>query len=133
MIGYGIIQASAPKLLRRGQDPQQATAASRLWGLALAVVPFLIVWGLTAGIASAGTILIGGLFLFGGLFAINSALHSYLIVAYSDHARGAAVRRSRRISRPDSHRGSAPARARRQKRPRRREFPSGGIKRVSTE
>jgi len=85
VIGYGIIQASAPKLLRRGQDPQQATAASRLWGLALAVVPFLIVWGLTAGIASAGTILIGGLFLFGGLFAINSALHSYLIVAYSDH------------------------------------------------
>ena len=85
VIGYGIVQASAPKLLRRGQDAAQATAAARGWGLALAVVPFLIAWGMAAEVAAAGTILIGGLFLFGALFAVNSALHSYLIVAYSDH------------------------------------------------
>ncbi|HEY6611715.1 MAG TPA: MFS transporter, partial [Pseudomonas sp.] len=32
---------------------------------------------------SAQTVLIGGLLLFGALFAINSSLHSYLIVSYA--------------------------------------------------
>ena len=33
------------------------------------------------------TVLLGGLFIFGVIFAINSAIHSYLILAYSDHDR----------------------------------------------
>ena len=85
VIGYGFIQASAPKLLRRGQDAARATQAARGWGLALCVVPALIAWGLWAEAAAPEAILIGGLFLFGALFAVNSSLHSYLIVAFSDH------------------------------------------------
>jgi len=84
VIGYGFVQASAPKLIRRGhhgQGPGGGTA--RLWALILSFIP--------AGIALAlmldwppGPVLVTGLILFGVVFAINSAVHSYLILAYSD-------------------------------------------------
>jgi predicted MFS family arabinose efflux permease len=36
-------------------------------------------------ITTEAMIVVGGLALFGAVFAINSAVHSYLIVAWSDH------------------------------------------------
>jgi MFS family permease len=84
VIGYGIVQASAPRLLRRshgGAGPGGGTA--RGWAFGLVVVPAAIALGLGAGWAPT-PILIGGLVLFGVVFAINSAVHSYLILAYSD-------------------------------------------------
>jgi predicted MFS family arabinose efflux permease len=84
VIGYGFVQASAPRLIRRshhGLGPGGGTA--RLWAFVLALLP--------AGIALAllqdwdpAPVLIVGLILFGAVFAINSAVHSYLILAYSD-------------------------------------------------
>lgn len=81
IIGYGIVQASTPKLIR-GHQPSGRTA--QLLALLLALIP--------AGIALAlaqqwdpATVLIVGLMLFGIAFAINSAVHSYLILAYADH------------------------------------------------
>jgi predicted MFS family arabinose efflux permease len=55
--------------------------------LVLALIPAGIALGLTQGPAlgwSPGPVLIVGLVLFGIAFAINSAVHSYLILAYSD-------------------------------------------------
>jgi predicted MFS family arabinose efflux permease len=87
IIGYGVVQASAPRLLRRshqGAGPTGNTA--RVGALLLMLVP--------AGIALAlsqdwnpSLVLIGGLGVFGVLFALNSAVHSYLILAYADHER----------------------------------------------
>jgi len=82
IIGYGIIQASVPKLLRRTQGTASAAFAVRGWGLGLAVIPALIAIGLQYN--GSPLILIAGLMLFGFVFAVNSSLHSYLIVAYSD-------------------------------------------------
>jgi MFS family permease len=80
-IGYGIVQAGAPALTRReGSTPDGRAALS--WALALAGLPALIAFGLDSAPASQA-VLIGGLLLFGALFAINSSLHSYLIVAYA--------------------------------------------------
>ena len=45
-------------------------------------MPAAIALGLGSEL-SAQTVLIGGLLLFGALFAINSSLHSYLIVSYA--------------------------------------------------
>ncbi len=85
VIGYGFVQASAPKLIRKShhdQGPGGSTA--RLWAFILAFFPAGIVLGLQQG-WPADAVLIIGLILFGIVFAINSAIHSYLILAYSDH------------------------------------------------
>ena len=84
VIGYGLVQASAPRLVRRshhGQGPGGGTA--RLWAFVLALFPAGIALAMQQGWDPA-TVLITGLVLFGIVFAINSAVHSYLILAYSD-------------------------------------------------
>ncbi|MEZ5449346.1 MAG: organoarsenical effux MFS transporter ArsJ [Thiolinea sp.] len=83
VIGYGIVQAAAPQLLGMKQQAPGARAA-QVWAFILLLVPVGMVLALWQG-WEAGTVLIGGLLLFGAVFAINSALHSYLILAYADH------------------------------------------------
>ena len=85
IIGYGMVQASAPRLLRRAHHahgPDGGTA--RLWGMLLAVTPAGIAIALQQGLDPT-LVLIIGLALFGIVFAINSAVHSFLILDYSDH------------------------------------------------
>lgn len=84
VIGYGFIQALAPRLLRHshhGQGPGGSTA--RIAAFVLALLPAGIALALQLGWNPA-VVLIVGLILFGAVFAINSAVHSYLILAYSD-------------------------------------------------
>jgi MFS family permease len=85
-IGYGIVQASAPRLLRRrhaatGGDPDGATAVRLAFVLAL--FPAGIATVLAAG-ADPVLVVVGGLLGFGVVFALNSAVHSYLILAYAE-------------------------------------------------
>ncbi|SEJ04664.1 Predicted arabinose efflux permease, MFS family [Azotobacter beijerinckii] len=82
VIGYGIVQSFAPYFTgkRRGQVPDGRAAFG--WALSLAGLPAAIALGLDTGL-SAQAVLIGGLLLFGALFAVNSSLHSYLIVSYA--------------------------------------------------
>jgi predicted MFS family arabinose efflux permease len=88
VIGYGIVQAGAPALIRpdrHGQGPSGRTAL--LGALVLALVPAGIAWALMQGPAlswSPGPTLVIGLIAFGIIFAVNSAVHSYLILAYAD-------------------------------------------------
>jgi MFS family permease len=78
VIGYGIVQASAPRFVR---DPDGGTAA---WlAFLLAAFPAGIAVALTAGVDPA-VVLVGGLIVFGLVFAANSAVHSFLILAYAD-------------------------------------------------
>ena len=84
VIGYGGVQALAPNLLRRGLaggTPQGGTAA--VGAFALAGMTALIAWGVQATISPWLTV-VGGLALFGLVFAINSSVHSYLILAYTE-------------------------------------------------
>ncbi len=84
VVGYGFIQAGAPGLLRKGhhgRGPQGSSA--RNWALLLAVFPAGIAIALSSGLDPALCLIIG-LAAFGAVFAINSAVHSYLILAYSD-------------------------------------------------
>jgi predicted MFS family arabinose efflux permease len=82
VIGYGIVQSSAPYFTgkRAGRVPDGRVAF--VWAAALAIVPAIMAFLLGQGV-SAQTVLIAGLALFGVLFAINSSLHSYLIVSYA--------------------------------------------------
>ncbi len=81
IIGYGIIQASAPGLLRN-KPVSGNTAIS--WTFILATVPAAIAIGLLQGLP-AELVLLTGLAIFAVVFAINSAVHSYLILSYSEH------------------------------------------------
>ena len=84
-IGYGVVQASAPRLLRRrssdGSDPDGRTAGGL--ALALAVFSALIAVALSTDLDPALAV-VGGLLVFGVVFAMNSAIHSFLILAYAD-------------------------------------------------
>lgn len=85
IIGYGLVQASAPRLIKQshhGKGPDGNTA--KVWALILAIFPAIIATGLTFDFHPQ-LVLIFGLILFGCVFAINSAVHSYLIVAWSEH------------------------------------------------
>ena len=87
VIGYGVVQALAPRLVRHshhGHGPTGSTA--RIWAYILALFPAGIALALMLG-WSAEVVLVAGLIAFGIVFAINSALHSYLILAYSHHDR----------------------------------------------
>ena len=82
VIGYGFVQSVAPLItgIRRGKIPDGKTAM--LWAFLLALMPLAIAGFLYAGWPAANVLIIG-LLGFGVIFAINSAVHSYLIVAYA--------------------------------------------------
>jgi MFS family permease len=81
IIGYGAVQALTPRILARSGHASDARAA-QVWGFVLAAVPAAIYGAVRAG-APAETTVVIGLGVFGVAFAVNSALHSYLILAYS--------------------------------------------------
>ncbi len=81
VIGYGFVQASTPALLKKSRTEHQKLAWH--WALILMLIPALMAYLLTLGLSPAAVV-ITGLALFGVVFAINSALHSYLILAYAD-------------------------------------------------
>ena len=82
VIGYGVVQSVAPKFtgLRRGALPDGRAAFG--WAAVLAGIPAVMAAMLAAAFP-AGVVLVVGLLVFGVLFAINSSLHSYLIVSYA--------------------------------------------------
>ena len=88
VIGYGIVQAFAPILTGKGLTGKaegkvpDGRSAYR-WAVALSVAPALIALAMMCDLQPQ-LILPGGLLVFGALFAVNSSLHSYLIVSYAD-------------------------------------------------
>jgi predicted MFS family arabinose efflux permease len=89
-IGYGVVQASAPALVRRSADGLSAEVpAARLWSLLLALIPALLAGVLVAGLPRADLLVVAGLAVFGFAFAVNSSVHSYLILAYAGSEKAA--------------------------------------------
>lgn len=83
VIAYGIVQASVPGWMKRhGAAPEGASAL--FWVAVLTLIPAGIALGLIGG-WQAEWVVVGGLLVFGAVFAVNSAVHSYLILAYADH------------------------------------------------
>lgn len=83
VIGYGVVQAAAPSVLRRTTDAATGARAAQVFGFLLAAVPALMALALGGG-GNETAVVIGGLALFGVLFAVNSSVHSYLVLAYAD-------------------------------------------------
>jgi predicted MFS family arabinose efflux permease len=85
VIGYGFVQALSPRIVRRRAQESRAPDGGTAAGLAflLALFPAGIALALGADF-DPQTVLVVGLIAFGVVFALNSAVHSYLILAYSD-------------------------------------------------
>jgi predicted MFS family arabinose efflux permease len=90
-ICYGGVQAIAPTLVSRSADGlSREVPASRLWaGLLVAVPVVLALLSQKQGLWRPDLVVVIGLALFGVPFAVNSSLHSYLILAYAGSEKAA--------------------------------------------
>ena len=91
IIAYGAVQAGAPRLLRAATRPEAEIVGQAIrWAGLLVPIP-LVLAGLALAAGAPAVWLTGsvvaGLMLFGFVFAINSAVHSYLILAFTSEAR----------------------------------------------
>ncbi|MFZ8969208.1 MAG: organoarsenical effux MFS transporter ArsJ [Ilumatobacteraceae bacterium] len=83
VIGYGIVQSSAPQLLIMTGSAGDEVGATRRWALILGVITAVIAVAVATDVGATVAI-VGGLIVFGVVFAMNSALHSFLVLAYAD-------------------------------------------------
>jgi predicted MFS family arabinose efflux permease len=90
-IAYGIVQAVAPRVVSRSADGLSLEVpAARLWSLLLVAIPVVLAVALQFAQAQRPDLVVAiGLALFGLAFAVNSSLHSYLILAYAGSEKAA--------------------------------------------
>ena len=89
-IGYGLVQALAPQIVRRSADGLSAEVpAARSWSLLLALIPVGIAAAVLMDAPHLVWWVVGGLGLFGFAFAVNSSVHSYLVLAYAGSEKAA--------------------------------------------
>ena len=89
-IGYGLVQALAPALVKRSDDGLSTEVpAARLWSALLAVVPIALAIAVAMRAPHLEWVVVGGLGVFGFAFAVNSSVHSYLILAYAGSEKAA--------------------------------------------
>ena len=91
IVFYGTIQINAPKILQAVKRGHKALLEDAWrWAAWLALVPLILaIWmhldWVTNPIVTSGVVI--GLLIFGGIFAVNSSLHSYLILAFTKNDR----------------------------------------------
>ncbi|MER2554962.1 MAG: organoarsenical effux MFS transporter ArsJ [Thauera sp.] len=89
-IGYGLVQALAPHIVRRSTDGlSREVPAARLWSALLAVVPVLLAVAVAIQVPVLEWVVVAGLGVFGFAFAVNSSVHSYLVLAYAGSEKAA--------------------------------------------
>ena len=89
-IGYGLVQALAPQIVRRSADGlSHEVPAARLWSALLAVIPAALAVAVWLQVPNLEWVVVGGLGLFGFAFAVNSSVHSYLVLAYAGSEKAA--------------------------------------------
>ncbi|MEE4346698.1 MAG: organoarsenical effux MFS transporter ArsJ [Paracoccaceae bacterium] len=91
IIAYGAVQASAPRILRAALRPEPEIVGQAIrWAGLLVPIPLVLAalaFGAGAPADWLTLSLVAGLLVFGFVFAVNSAVHSYLILAFTSEAR----------------------------------------------
>ncbi len=89
-IGYGGVQALAPAIVKRSGDGlSREVPAARHWSAVLALIPAALAVLVVAGVPNVAMFVVAGLGLFGFAFAVNSSVHSYLVLAYAGSEKAA--------------------------------------------
>jgi MFS family permease len=85
VIGYGIVQGLVPALRRSwGNSAPPGVSAVQFWSAVLTAIPGLIAISLWRQVGNPGIAVVVGLAAFGVVFAMNSSIHSYMILAYTE-------------------------------------------------
>ncbi|PLL14895.1 MFS transporter [Tabrizicola sp. TH137] len=91
IIAYGAVQALAPRILGgKGQAVEETTRKAVRWAGLLVPIPFVLAAAAYLAGEPEGWLtgaLVAGLLLFGFVFAVNSSVHSYLILAFGSAER----------------------------------------------
>jgi MFS family permease len=89
-IGYGVVQGLAPHIVRRSDDGlSREVPAARAWSAVLALVPMVLASLVLIQVPHLEWVVVGGLAVFGVAFAVNSSVHSYLVLAYAGSEKAA--------------------------------------------
>jgi predicted MFS family arabinose efflux permease len=89
-IGYGFVQAMAPSLVRRSEDGlSNEVPAARHWSAILALVTVVLCVLVWLDVSHLEWVVVAGLAAFGFAFAVNSSVHSYLVLAYAGSEKAA--------------------------------------------
>jgi predicted MFS family arabinose efflux permease len=89
-IGYGLVQALAPQVVQRSQDGlTREVPAARWWSAVLTLVPIALSGAVVVQVPHLEWVVVAGLGLFGIAFAVNSSVHSYLVLAYAGSEKAA--------------------------------------------
>ncbi len=89
-IGYGAVQALAPAFVKRSADGLSTEVpAARLWSALLALVPIGLAVAVALDVPHLPWVVVGGLGVCGFAFAVNSSVHSYLVLAYAGSEKAA--------------------------------------------
>ena len=89
-IGYGAVQALAPAFVKRSADGLSTEVpAAQLWSALLALVPIGLAVAVALDVPHLPWVVVGGLGVFGFAFAVNSSVHSYLVLAYAGSEKAA--------------------------------------------
>lgn len=89
-IAYGVVQGMAPMVVRRSSDGLSSEVpAARGWSLALAAIPLVLAVAVWQQVPHLPWVVVGGLAVFGIAFAVNSSVHSYLVLAYAGSEKAA--------------------------------------------
>ncbi|GAA0781010.1 MULTISPECIES: organoarsenical effux MFS transporter ArsJ [Pseudomonadati] len=83
VIGYGMVQSFAPFITGKKQGRVPTGRSAFIWASYLTLIPVAIAFALHFDFYVQASVVVG-LLIFGAVFAINSSLHSYLIVSYAD-------------------------------------------------
>ena len=87
IILYGLVQAAAPRVLKASSRTEaELVLAAKNWAWGLSAIPAVLAAASLFAFGSAGWftgLLVAGLLAFGAVFAVNSSLHSYLILAFT--------------------------------------------------
>lgn len=90
-IFYGIIQGWTPRILKvTSQTDTEILGQAKWWVGLLIVVPLLLaalVWLVSEPSRTLTSVIVLGLLAFGGIFAVNSSLHSFLILSFTNAKR----------------------------------------------
>ena len=87
VILYGLVQANAPRILRaKTRSEHELIGSARRWAWGLVTVPVVLTCAAIAASEPQAWLtisIVAGLLIFGAVFAVNSSLHSYLILAFT--------------------------------------------------
>lgn len=88
IILYGLVQGFAPRILKaKDKSTSEVVWSAIVWVGILTLIPLILSVAVWVDIPGLVLIVVAGLMLFGFVFAVNSSVHSYLILAFTSEER----------------------------------------------